>query len=360
MALFFSWNHTSVRNNDDIIKTRTNNEEVTDMCKCISKTVLLLAICLAAGLCNPLPGTVMRTYASGAVKESSAKVPVEEMLDALDNDTYRTVYKALKAGEVIKNGSRGNVAKGVQQTLIALGQDIAADGAVGPKTLGALNAVQKAFGLKKTDTLDADGYAKLLPGLLIMEDEDAAYDLLSGPMGGEYDYLRGGALVLQKKFYSAKKAFSSSKHGDWESRAKNCVQSWPKTGQLYSNPAVKGSNTELCIKFNTDSKTAMLVKIYTAKGTLARTLFIGGSGQATASLPAGTYIIKDGIGKNWYGEKESFGQRPEGQYETMTFDNGQQEIGLRKNYRSTITINVKEADPDAKGVGTEYEDWENF
>ena len=53
------------------------------------------------------------------------------------------------------------------------------------------------------------------------------------------------------------------------------------------------------MKFNTDPDTAMLVKIYTLDGVLARTMFIGGTGKATASLPAGTYIVKDGTGKNW-------------------------------------------------------------
>ena len=141
-------------------------------------------------------------------------------------------------------------------------------------------------------------------------------------------------------------------------RAGSCVQPWPKTGVLYRNPAVKGGSAELAVQFNTDPDTAMLVKIYTVDGVLARTMFIGGTGKATCSLPAGTYIIKDGVGKNWYGEAEAFGS--EGYYEIMTFGNGQQEVQLKKNYSSTITVNVQEDNPDAEGVGSDWESWDNF
>jgi hypothetical protein len=85
---------------------------------------------------------------------------------------------------------------------------------------------------------------------------------------------------------------------------------------------------------------------------------LGGTGKAKTSLPAGTYIIKDGTGKNWYGEEEAFGS--EGYYEIMTFGNGQQEVQLKKNYSPTITVNVQENNPDAEGVGSDWESWSDF
>ena len=85
---------------------------------------------------------------------------------------------------------------------------------------------------------------------------------------------------------------------------------------------------------------------------------LGGTGKAKTSLPAGTYIIKDGTGHDWYGEEEAFGS--EGYYEIMTFGNGQQEVELKKNYSSTITVNVQEDNPDASGVGSDLENWEDF
>ena len=176
--------------------------------------------------------------------------------------------------------------------------------------------------------------------------------------GGEYDYMRACALAARGRYASARSLFEGSGWGDCQARAEACVQPWPKTGVLYRNPEVKGSSTELAVQFNTDPGTAMLVKIYTAGGVLARTMFIGGTGKAKTSLPAGTYVIKDGTGRNWYGEEESFGS--EGSYEIMTFEGGRQEVQLKKNYSSTITVNVQEEDPDAEGVGSDRESWSDF
>ena len=292
---------------------------------------------------------------------ASGEASVDDVLAALNDDAYRATYDALLAGEVIQKGSKGETARGVQQTLVAFGQDIAVDGNVGPKTIAALNAVQAAFGLEQTEALDAAGYAALLPRLLVTADPDAADALLMGQTdAGEYDYMRACALAARGKYASAKALFEESGWGDWAARAEACVQSWPKTGVLYKNPEVKGSSAELAVQFNTEADTAMLVKVYTEGGVLARTMFIGGTGKATCSLPAGIYIIKDGVGKNWYGEEEAFGERPEGQYEIMTFEGGSQEVELKKNYRSTITVNVQEDNPAAEGVGSDWESWSDF
>ncbi len=285
-------------------------------------------------------------------------VDVDEVLDALGEDVYRDTYKALLAGETIAKGSKGDAAKGVQQTLVAFGQDIAVDGSVGPRTIAALNAVQAAFGLEQTESLDASQFAALLPRLLIVTDPDGADGLMYGRLDGEFDHMRGCALALQGKHYSAKQAFEQSGWGDWEERAAACVQEWPKTGLLYKNPDVPGSNTQLTVQFNTDADTAMLVKIYTSENVLARTLFIGGTGKATVKLPAGVYLIKDGTGHDWYGEAEAFGD--EGSYEIMTFDGGEQLVELKKNYATTITVNVQEDNPDAEGVGSDWESWSDF
>lgn len=291
--------------------------------------------------------------------EPAAQDTLPAVLGALGEDVYRTTLEALQAGEVIERGSRGDTAKGVQQTLVAFGQGISVDGSVGPKTIAALNAVQAAFGLEVTEALDAAGYAELLPRLLVSTNPDAAEALLPGQLDeGEFEYMRACALVAQGKFASARDLFDQSRWGDWLERAEACVQPWPKTGVLYKNPAVQGSSTELAVQFNGESDVGMLVKIYTTDGTLARTMFIGGTGKATASLPAGTYVIKDGTGKNWYGEEEAFGKT--GYYEIMTFSGGSQEIQLKRNYRSTITVNVQEDNPGADSVGADRENWEAF
>ena len=85
-------------------------------------------------------------------------------------------------------------------------------------------------------------------------------------------------------------------------------------------------------------------------------LFIGGSGKASVSLPPGTYVIKDGVGKTWYGAEEAFGN--EGFYETMLFDDGSSTVKLKNRYAYTITVGV---DPDAAtDIGSKAETWEDF
>ena len=44
----------------------------------------------------------------------------------------------------------------------------------------------------------------------------------------------------------------------------------------------------------------------------------------------------------------------------MTFADGNREVELKKNYQSTITVNVREPDANADSVGSRYEDWGSF
>ncbi|MDO4866693.1 MAG: hypothetical protein Q4C10_09040 [Clostridia bacterium] len=98
--------------------------------------------------------------------ESPAEPGIEQVLDALGEEAYRGTYEALLAGEIIQKGSKGEAARGLQQTLIAFGQSIVADGNIGPKSIAALNSVQQAHGLEATEMVDAEGYALLLSALL--------------------------------------------------------------------------------------------------------------------------------------------------------------------------------------------------
>jgi len=103
---------------------------------------------------------------------AAAAPGVEAALEALGVEAYRALYDALSRGEVIGDGSRGDAARGLQQLLAAFGQAVKADGIVGPRTIAALNAVQDQFGLPRTDSLDAEGFAALLP-LLLQPTEDS-------------------------------------------------------------------------------------------------------------------------------------------------------------------------------------------
>ena len=177
-------------------------------------------------------------------------------------------------------------------------------------------------------------------------------------LASDKDYQLGLQLMSEGKYYSAYEAFGYSSAEEALTMAEKCVQAWPKNGEIWHNPSAKGSKMELTVKVNQDSDRAMLVKLIKS-GVEVAYLFIGGTGSATAKLPAGTYVIKDGVGTRWFGKEEAFGR--EGSYETMTFgDNDQAEVTLQNGHAYTITINVTNPDPEAEGVGSEYEDYDNF
>lgn len=283
----------------------------------------------------------------------------DAILTALGDEVYRTTYQALLEGDPVGKGSRGDVAKGVQQTLVAFGQKIAVDGSVGGKTIAALNAVQSAFGLEQTDSLDAEGYAALMPRLLFVTQPEKAETMLKDTMSAdEYRYLQACAYLAQGQYYRAKLAFGETSYGDASQRAAECAQKWPSNGVLYKNPDVRGGAAELRVKANQDASRAILIKIYTMDGVLARAMFIGGSKQATTSLPAGDYIVKSGSGSDWYGLEDAFGN--EGSYTVMTFNGGEKKLTLKRNYITTITLNTSRRNKGDSVVGSSAELWGDF
>lgn len=177
--------------------------------------------------------------------------------------------------------------------------------------------------------------------------------------GNKALYDQAVLMIKDGRYFSAQQAFIESQYGSWEAYAAACVQSWPRNGEIWHNDSVTGTGVSLTVKVNAAADTAYFLRIYKSGGTPVSSLFIGGTGEVTVRLPGGTYMMKDGSGKTWYGEKEAFGSH--GSYETMTFDsNGGETVRLESGGSYTLTINVKEADPNADSVGAEYESWENF
>ena len=289
------------------------------------------------------------------------------VLNQLDNSLYRETYEALAGGETVSVGGWGATAKGVQQTLIDLGQKLSADGQAGGKTFDAVHAIQDAFGIERTDKVDDEAYSQLLLRLLVLKEmEKDEYnvaeklcDLPGEPIDyDECSYMMACADYLKGNYYKAQERFESCYWGDSEERAEKCVQPWPSTGQLWKDSSL-GAGTQLTVKVNGEPDVGMHVKIYQENGNLAAMLFIGGSGSASTWLPGGTYTIKDGTGTDWYGQEDSFGYY--GDYEVMTFDDyGTTEVDLQSGYSYTITINVQNASPDASNVGSMYDDYEDF
>ena len=318
---------------------------------------------------SPLEGEVESHETENYAEEpaETAQNWTESVLSQLDSSVYRETYNALSEGKTISTGAYGTAAKGLQQTLIDFGQKLSADGQAGEKTFEALHTVQDAFGLDRTDTIDADGYSQLLLRLLVFkemeEDEYSVTDKISSLPGEPIDYdectyMMACADYLRGKYYKAKDRFEYCYWGDAEERAEKCVQPWPSTGQIWKDSSM-GAGTQLTITVNGEPDVGMHVKIYQQDGKLVSMLFIGGSGSASTWLTGGTYTIKDGTGSDWYGPEDSFGYY--GDYQVMTFDDyGTTEVDLQAGYSYTITINVQNASPDASNVGSMYDDYEDF
>ena len=177
-------------------------------------------------------------------------------------------------------------------------------------------------------------------------------------LANDADYQEGLKLFKAQKFYSAYQAFRRSNLDEAEAQAEKCIQKWPRNGEIWRNPAVTATKTELTVSVNQDSDEAMLIKLM--KGTSTVTCqFIGGTGKVTVQLPAGNYTIKEGAGRTWYGMEEAFGR--DGSYKTMTFGKNDAEVvTLKSGHAYTITVNVTNPDPKAQGIGSKYESWDDF
>ncbi len=177
--------------------------------------------------------------------------------------------------------------------------------------------------------------------------------------GNEDLYNEAMSLYNDERYYSARQAFIESEYGDWEEMAEKCLQDWPAAGEIWRDRSQWLQDMELTIVVEQPADTGMFIRIFKDNAPVSY-LFLSGSDKVTVRLPGnGYYVIKDGVGYNWYGMKEAFGS--EGTYETMTFDDaGTEKVYLQSNYAYTLSINVSVSTPGGDTVYSESEDWESF
>ena len=132
---------------------------------------------------------------------------------------------------------------------------------------------------------------------------------------------------------------------------------WPENGELYKNPDIDRSETQLVFTYGNETDAARYIKIYTADQILARTLFLGGSGQVKTMLQGGTYTVRVGTGQDWYGEEFVFGKN--GSYGILT-DNGEQEIELKAAYSYEVPLASVQPTVVEKGIGIQYVSLQDF
>ena len=219
-----------------------------------------------------------------------------------------------------------------------------------------------SFSLEPTRTrlVVSSGASRTADGAFLYDKaiREIAAQLSDNLDSGAAAYYQALALYRQGKYYSAREAFYESGWDDYQARAEACEQKWPRTGEVWRSGSVQGTGMQLTIKVNQAADVAWFARIY-RNGSPVSYVFIGGSGEVTVRLPGGTYSIKDGTGRAWFGTSEAFGR--EGSYEAMTFDDrGSETVQLNNNYSYTLTINVQSANPDADAVGSEWQDWDSF
>ncbi len=180
----------------------------------------------------------------------------------------------------------------------------------------------------------------------------------AAPRVGQEGYDAGIAFFNEGKYYSAWKAFNESDYADWIVWAAKCPQPKPETGEVWHDPDQPGEDMLLTIRVEQDD-TDMFFRLY-RENALISNVYISGSDEVTVKLPGDArYTIKDGVGRDWYGEKETFGEY--GSYETMIFykPDYTESVFLRSGYQYTLTVNIS-TDVDSDGVDSEPETWENF
>ena len=291
---------------------------------------------------------------------------MDAVLTALDKPACTEALAALQGGEVVTRGATGEAATGLQQALADLGFSVEVTGTADQATMEALNKLMTSLGMKKVTQVDASVYAELLKLLLAATDEDAARDVMADAFGADVDtgafmYLLGSARYSQGKYYSAMKAFESCEYRDWEKRASACVQTRPRNGEMWHNPDYVSNEAILIFSVNAVNKNdGYYFKVFAEDGTYVSSMFVNGSGRATAKLPGGIYKIMDAKGETWFGTDDLFG--PEGEYEYMVFDeydDDKYKTLLEAGYYWTITINTTGSE-GGTGVGGESLDWDDL
>jgi len=156
-------------------------------------------------------------------------------------------------------------------------------------------------------------------------------------------------------FYAAYKLFMSiSFFNDSGSRAEQCIQEQPASGQTYRNEDFKGSGVSLRIRTPKEDTRSTFIKIYTEAGIHVSSIFIRGGESPTVRLPANTYLIRSAYGENWFGPEEMFGDE-NAYYQTLLLE-GQTTYRFRSNYNYTLTLR----DAADGNVGTQNESRDGF
>ena len=189
------------------------------------------------------------------------------------------------------------------------------------------------------------------------KDFDRALELLDGEYGlslenreEKIDLCRKGEKYIQAEeafgdglYFTASRLFRElGTYEDAASRALACAVDRPRIGETYHNKDHNKKGCTLTVKLNNSADTYVYLKIYLVSGSkevLVSCLFLNGGSSVTASLSAGTYILKTATGTgSWYGEKEMFGDS--GSYQRLLYNSKSDRFPLEKNGEYVLTLNA--------------------
>ena len=302
--------------------------------------ILLILILLILG-CSAVMASAESTDISQEANIALSDEQIKEFMSILGEELYYSAYEELKAGAVLSSGSNGDSARALQTILRALGEDIAVDGAVGPKTLGALAGVQERFRLEVAQEVDEGVFSSLICIAAIRSDVQAAGAVLTDIPEDKFEYWAGHCALLNGNNYQAWKHFTAI--GEQEA-AGECELPMPEGDELYRSELYRGRDLGL----NISSVQNICVKIYSA-GELVSAVFVPAGQEVSVGLSAGSYTIRTGTGDRWFGYMDGFGE--DGEYRELELNGMIFEAG--KSYN----LEVKDA---LSQDGTVCLSWEEF
>lgn len=157
------------------------------------------------------------------------------------------------------------------------------------------------------------------------------------------NYAEAEKAFNKKNYYTAYVGFMQlGSFSDSADRAAACIQKKPRSGKTYYSPMSGAVSCPVTFKAPNDGYYTY-IKIYKS-GSLIFTLFIAPGKKVTEWLPAGTFEIRMGIGKTWFGQNEAFGD------EDSYYDSSKG-FKLKKGYRYTLSLRAKKGNVDSTGIG---------
>ncbi|MCE5189616.1 MAG: hypothetical protein LLF75_10630 [Eubacteriales bacterium] len=171
-------------------------------------------------------------------------------------------------------------------------------------------------------------------------------------------YIEAEAFYTSGDYYDAYTRYAGiSYFKDAEARAKDCIQPFPETGEVYHNEDYKTNSCSLAIRTPDDEISKSYIKIYSLKNDLVSAVAIGSNTQAKIWLPAGEYCIKYAYGDNWFGPDDLFGD--EGTYSVL--NSGLENSVLFKLESSFYyTLSLRTGNSSDNNVNVENEDRNSF